>query len=145
MADQHKAVERRLEENSEELAGKSTAYDTLDKQLTETKQHEVSLTALLEEKQGYIDSLEEKHLHSREALEHYQESVKEQRDQDQRRHEQQIQQLQAEIRTLNQTISVKQGELTRSLKMPISNCKPSRRICSSTPTALSARPRKSMS
>ena len=34
-------------------------------------------------------------------------------DQDQRRHEQQIQQLQAEIRTLNQTISVKQGDLTQ--------------------------------
>ena len=39
--------------------------------------------------------------------------MKEQREQDQRRHEQQVQQLQAEIRTLNQTISVKQTDITQ--------------------------------
>lgn len=113
MADQHKALEHSLDETCSELSAKSTACEVLDKQLVEVKQHEANLTVLLKEKQVHIDSLEEKHRHSREALEHYRQSVKEQRDQDQRRHEQQIQQLQAEIRTLNQTISVKQGDLTQ--------------------------------
>lgn len=61
----------------------------------------------------HIDSLEEKHRHNRDAMEHYRQSVKEQREQDQRKHEQQVQELQAEIRTLNQTISVKQADITQ--------------------------------
>lgn len=113
MADQRKAMELRLTETDEALTVKSAACDTLDKQVAEAKQREASLSALLKEKQTHIDSLEDKHRHSREALEHYRQSVKEQRDQDQRRHEQQVQQLQAEIRTLSQTISVKQGDLTQ--------------------------------
>jgi chromosome segregation ATPase len=67
----------------------------------------------LEERNNHIQSLEEKHLHAREALEHYRNSSKDQRDQDQRRHENQIQQLQAEIRQLNQTLSVKQTDITQ--------------------------------
>ncbi|WP_018416700.1 hypothetical protein [Teredinibacter turnerae] len=68
------------------------------------------------EKHNQIESLEDKHGHGREAMEHYRQSVKEQREQDQRNHEQQRQQLQAEIRALNQTISVKQAELTHLYK-----------------------------
>lgn len=67
---------------------------------------------LIAEKDNHIRSLEEKHQHAREALEHYRQSVKDQRDQDQRRHEHQVQQLQAEIRQLNQTLSIKQTDLT---------------------------------
>lgn len=107
------ALEIQLNETREELALRSAERDTLDKQLSQAKLQETNLAGLLREKQTQIDSLEEKHRHSREALEHYRQSVKEQRDQDHRRHEQQIQQLQAEIRTLTQTISVKQGDLTQ--------------------------------
>jgi len=64
-------------------------------------------------KDAHIESLEDKHQHARLALEHYRESVKDQREQDQRRHESQIQQLQAEIRQLNQTISIKQTDVTQ--------------------------------
>ncbi|WP_457852426.1 hypothetical protein, partial [Rhizobium ruizarguesonis] len=46
-------------------------------------------------------------------LEHFRNASKEQRDQDARRHEQQVQQLQAEIRQANQTLIVKQGEITQ--------------------------------
>lgn len=45
-------------------------------------------------------------------MEHYRQSTKDQRDQDQRRHEHQVQQLQAENRQLNQMLSIKQTELT---------------------------------
>ncbi|WP_019603363.1 DNA-binding protein [Teredinibacter turnerae] len=76
-------------------------------------QTEEKLRELLAEKQTQIESLEEKHRHSREAMEHYRQSVKEQRDQDQRKHEQRSQQLQSEIRALNQTLSVKQSDITQ--------------------------------
>ena len=46
-------------------------------------------------------------------LEHYRQSVKEQREQDQRRHELQIQQLQAELRQVQQTVIIKQDESTK--------------------------------
>ena len=67
----------------------------------------------VQEKDEQIRSLEEKHLHSREALEHYRNAVKEQRDQVQQRHEGQVQQVQVELRQLQQTLMLKQDELTR--------------------------------
>ncbi|QJD93247.1 integrase [Duganella dendranthematis] len=67
----------------------------------------------LAENEAHRQSLEEKHLHARQALEHYRQSVKEQREADIRRHEQQVQQVQAELRLAQQTIAVKQDEATR--------------------------------
>ncbi|MBC3239529.1 DNA-binding protein [Pseudomonas lurida] len=67
----------------------------------------------VQEKDEQIRSLEEKHLHSRNALEHYRNAVKEQRDQEQQRHEGQVQQVQVELRQLQQTLMIKQDELTR--------------------------------
>ena len=66
----------------------------------------------VQDKQAQVASLEDKHQHAREALEHYRASVKEQRDLDQRRHEQQLQQVQAEQRQLRETLAIKQEELT---------------------------------
>ncbi|VVN82855.1 hypothetical protein PS708_01245 [Pseudomonas fluorescens] len=71
------------------------------------------LEVLLSEKDRHIQSLEEKHVQARGALEHYREAVKEQRDQDQRKHETQLHELQVEQRKLRETISVKQDESTR--------------------------------
>lgn len=51
--------------------------------------------------------------HAHLALEHFRNASKEQRDQDARRHEQQVQQLQAETRHANQALIVKQGEITQ--------------------------------
>lgn len=79
----------------------------LEQQLTDLRER-------LAENESYRQSLEDKHLHAREALEHYRTSVKDQRDQEQRRHEQQLQQLQTELRTANQTLIVKQNELTHA-------------------------------
>ena len=68
-----------------------------------TQQQVADLQERLAENEAHRRSLEEKHAHARDSLEHYRQSVKEQRDQDQRRHEQQIQQLQAELRQQQQT------------------------------------------
>lgn len=77
------------------------------------EQHAIDLHDRLSDKEAHCQSLEDKHRHAYEALEHYRQSVKEQRDQDQRRHEQQVQQLQAELRQAQQTIVLKQEDITR--------------------------------
>jgi DNA repair exonuclease SbcCD ATPase subunit len=64
------------------------------------------------EQNKHIGSLEDKHRHARDSLEHYRESVKTQREQDIRRHEHQVLQLQTEVRSTNQSVIVKQQELT---------------------------------
>jgi chromosome segregation ATPase len=67
----------------------------------------------VQDKERQIQSLEEKHVHARAALEHYREAMKAQREQDQRRHEAQLQQIQLEQRKLQETLIIKQDESTR--------------------------------
>ena len=67
----------------------------------------------LSDRDEQIRSLEEKHLHARDALEHYRSAVKEQREQDQRRHEGQLQQIQMELRQAQQSALVRQDEITQ--------------------------------
>ncbi|HGA2317804.1 TPA: DNA-binding protein [Pseudomonas putida] len=71
------------------------------------------LQVRLADKEEHLRSLEDKHRHAREALEHYRSASREQREQEQRRHEAQTQQLQVELRQLQQSMIVKQDELTR--------------------------------
>ena len=71
------------------------------------------LTERLTEYDGFRRSLEEKLQHAHEALEHYRTASREQREQEARRHERQVQQLQAELRQANQTLIVKQNEITQ--------------------------------
>lgn len=70
----------------------------------------------LAEKQTHIASLEEKHIHAREALQYFRDAAKEQRDQEQTRHEYQLQQAQAELQQANQMLVTKQGELATKNK-----------------------------
>lgn len=69
--------------------------------------------------QGALDqvaSLEEKHTHAREALEHFRTASKEQRDREARQHEQQLQYLQRELATATETLAAKQTELRAALQ-----------------------------
>ncbi len=94
------------EQTREAMQSESIARHTLVQQVTDLKDR-------LVENETHRQSLEEKHNHARDALEHYRLSVKEQRDQDIRRHEQQVQQLQAELRHLQQSLVLKQSEVTQ--------------------------------
>lgn len=67
----------------------------------------------LDDNQKHRASLEEKHRHARDALEHFRTAAQEQREQEQLRHDTQVQQLQTELLHLNQTLIVKQSELTQ--------------------------------
>lgn len=80
------------------------------------EQEIVGLKEQLASAELYRQSLEEKHTHAREALNHYRQSMQELRDQDQRRHEQQLQQIQAEQRLLQQSLVIKQSEITELSK-----------------------------
>lgn len=58
-------------------------------------------------------SLEEKHKHARDALEHFRAAGKEQREQEARRHEHQVHSVQAELRQAQQAAALKQEQLTQ--------------------------------
>jgi hypothetical protein len=99
-----------------ESAQLQTSQATLQTELTRNarlSQSCADLEVRLKDKDEHIQSLEEKHRHAREALEHYRGAVQMQREQEQRRHEGQVQQLQLELRQLQQTQIVKQDELTQ--------------------------------
>jgi chromosome segregation ATPase len=110
---QHDSLQAALEVQASEL---STCQSSLQSELTRNarlSQSCADLEVRVHEKDEQIRSLEEKHLHARDALEHYRTAVKDQREQEQRRHEGQLQQIQVEHRQLQQTLSVKQDELSR--------------------------------
>lgn len=77
------------------------------------EQQVVNLNESLQQNLEYLSNLEEKFKHAQQSLDHYRESVREQRQQDIRRFDHQIQMLQAEIRQLQQTIVVKQDQLNQ--------------------------------
>ncbi|MDS0026503.1 DNA-binding protein [Enterobacter kobei] len=79
--------------------------------VTQLNERIAGLTARLSEHEAHAKSLEEKHAHAREALEHYRTSVKEQREQEQRRHEHQVQELQVALRQANEALTAKNHEL----------------------------------
>ena len=66
--------------------------------------------------QAQVASLEEKHTHAREALEHFRNASREQRDREARQHEQQLQYLQREVATAAEALTAKQTELRSALQ-----------------------------
>jgi chromosome segregation ATPase len=99
-----------------QTADLQTTQSSLHAELTRNaglSQRCVDLEVLVGDRDKQIQSLEEKHVHARGALEHYRESVKEQRDQDQRRHETQLHAVQVEQRKLQETLLLKQDDVTR--------------------------------
>jgi chromosome segregation ATPase len=99
-----------------QIAELQTTHTSLQTEITRNarlSQNCADLEVRVHEKDEQIRSLEEKHLHARDALEHYRNAIKEQREQEQRRHEGQLQQVQVELRQLQQIQIIKQDELTR--------------------------------
>ncbi|MDB5982262.1 MAG: Integrase [Pseudomonas sp.] len=113
-------LESRFAAQNDELQSQTAALDStrqaLQTEQTRTArltQAQQDLELRLQDKDGQIRSLEEKHLHARDALEHYRNSIKEQREQEQRRHEGQLQQVQMELRQAQQSAMVRQEEITQ--------------------------------
>lgn len=112
--------EARLAEEREQLRIQTAALIATREQLQIEQTHNArllqanqDLETRVQDKDGQIRSLEEKHLHARDALEHYRNAIKEQREQEQRRHEAQVQQLQMEIRQAQHSAMGRQEEITQ--------------------------------
>ena len=97
-------------EASEAARGEVASRTT---ELAQLQERIAGLTARLAEHESHARSLEQKHEHAREALEHYRTSVKDQREQEQRRHEHQVQELQVALRQANEALTAKNHDLVQ--------------------------------
>lgn len=134
MAAQQAAHEKDVAALREQLAGASTSMATLTQALAAIRADAAALSAQLHQEQvarstaeqrsadlgerladahQHQASLEDKHRTARDALEHFRAAAKEQREQELRRHGQQLQAAQVELRQAQQTAALKQEELTR--------------------------------
>ncbi|WP_460135987.1 DNA-binding protein [Pseudomonas sp. S1_E04] len=116
----HGQLQQQFDIQAAALAEQSAALHTASTSLQTEQTRNAGLSQAcsdyelrLSDKDEQIRSLEEKHLHARDALEHYRNAIKEQREQEQRRHEGQLQQLQAELRQAQQSALVRQDEITQ--------------------------------
>lgn len=121
LADNLRTQIQDLTAQTDDLQRKLLSSDDSNKKLQEARQQDAltmaelsgenaHLKSLLATKDQHISSLEDKHQHARQALEHYRASVQTQREQDVQRHEHQIQQVQADLRLAQQTVMMKQQE-----------------------------------
>ena len=104
-----------------ELAAEKAAHTETLATLQEERIVRAQMTQCIQDMEGQLAkeeahrvSLEEKHQHAREALEHFRSAAKEQREQDQRQFEQQSQFLQGELRAAKDMANGKQQELISS-------------------------------
>lgn len=100
----------KLDQLAHESKALQANIDTQKLTIERLTTNEEAILIRLTDKEQQIASLEEKHSQSRSALEHYRNSVKEQREQEQGRHESQVQRLQLEIRELSQQSTARQLE-----------------------------------
>jgi hypothetical protein len=101
---------------AEQQAHARTAAELRDRLLDRAKlAQEVSdLRERLAKEEEHRQSLEDKHKQARESLEHFRQAAKEQREQEHRKHDQEVQYLQSELRNVNQALTQKQQETTHA-------------------------------
>ncbi len=102
-----------LEQTSAQLQTSQSSLQTEQTRNARLAQACADIEVRLNDQLQQVQSLEEQQRHSRHALEHYRTSVREQREQELRRHEAQVQMIQVEVRQLQQSIIVYQDEQTR--------------------------------
>lgn len=110
-------VERQALDLAAEKAAHAQTLATLQAQsITNAQQAQriQDMESQLATEATHRQSLEQKHQHAREALEHFRLAAKEQREQEQRQFEQQIQFFQSEIRSTKESLNGRQQELIHS-------------------------------
>ncbi|ODV26538.1 MAG: hypothetical protein ABT19_02775 [Rhodanobacter sp. SCN 68-63] len=113
-----RALSDRLQRTEAVLQEEKRAHEEARGQLHERaiaisalKERATGLEARLAEQAVHAQSLEEKHSQARQALEHFRQSAKEQREAEARRHEHQVQTLQVELRQANELVMAKNHEV----------------------------------
>ena len=109
-----------LQRNEAALAAERTAHQDTTTQLQKAR---VQLAQLEErvagqeqrsrEQEAHLRSLEDKHQHARDALDHFRTQAQEQRAREQRQHEQALQALQVELRQAADQVTAKNADLLR--------------------------------
>ncbi|MEE4619822.1 DNA-binding protein [Pseudomonas alliivorans] len=113
LSDEIRQKDQTLERQATALLDLQETLINVRSENTRLTQAGSDLESRLTDKNEQIRSLEEKHLHARDALEHYRNSIREQREHQQQRHEGQVQQLQMELRQAQQSLSMRQEDITR--------------------------------
>jgi chromosome segregation ATPase len=111
LAAQLQRTERQLAEERDRLSVATQALHAAEVAAAAQGERVAGQTARLAELEGHVISLEQKHGQARDALEHFRTATKEQRDQEHRRHEAQVQGLQAELRAAAEALTAKNHEL----------------------------------
>ncbi len=106
VADKLNVVQQQLDAAQQRLHEEQIARHTAE-------QRGSDLGERLADAERHQASLEDKHKQARDALDHFRTASKEQRDQEGRRHEHQIQALQAQLREAQQSTALKQEQLTQ--------------------------------
>lgn len=99
-------VQRQLDEIRQQLSDEKIARSAAE-------QRNSALAERLSDADRHQASLEDKHKQAREGLEHFRTAAREQREQETRRHEHQVQSIQTELQQTRQAAALKQEELTR--------------------------------
>ena len=118
LKDENTLLRAQLERDQLALAAERTAHEqttvSLRAQALEAAQLSQQVADLQDRLTAEVRhhmSLEEKHQHAREALDHFRQAAKEQRESEHRQYEQQTQYLQAEMRKVTEALAVKQHEV----------------------------------
>lgn len=121
LKNQVETLQGQCEQLETELAAEKSAHADTQSERQEIKLANAKLTQQiqgLEAQQSKAEehrlSLEEKHQHARNALDHFRAAAKEQRERDARQFEQQLQFLQSELRAIKESLNIKQQELITS-------------------------------
>ncbi len=104
-------VETALGAERDAHASTTRALQAAGEQLAAYRAREAGLLAQIQAGEAHRQSLEEKHRQAREALEHFRQASKEQREQELRRHEHQVQGLQVELRQASEQLASRQQEI----------------------------------
>lgn len=109
-----------LQRTEAALAAERTAHqDTADQlqkarvQLAQLEERVAGQEQRKREQEAHLRSLEDKHQHARDALDHFRTQAQEQRAREQRQHDQALQALQVELRQAADQVTAKNAELLR--------------------------------
>jgi DNA repair exonuclease SbcCD ATPase subunit len=111
LSDRLQRVETALGTERDAHANTAQALQAIREQLAASSARGAGLRAQIQEGEAHRRSLEEKHRQAREAMEHFRQAAKEQREQELRRHEHQVQGLQVELRQASGQLASKQQEI----------------------------------
>lgn len=108
-----------LERSQLALAAEQKAHGLTQGKLREVETSNAALAQEVRDLRERLDaqdlhrqSLEEKHQHARDSLEHFRQSAKEQREQEARKHGQEVLYLQGEVGSVTKALAIKQNEAT---------------------------------